>query len=143
MVTGFKIETDSYRESYYRSPEQWGEWREEKVYDGIRTISITENYPDVISYEDIVFGDYVFVVTVVYSSGDSFGRSTGNYEHVYVTKDAQTAHKMSEAIEHMGRNRYSFEYILPCGTKFELYTPWVGYFETVERVRVESVCVLK
>lgn len=92
-------------------------------------------------------GDIVFVVVVVYSTGSTFGRDEGNSQAVGVYKDPAQAKKVAQAIERNSEHTHSNNYNPPRDYTIEvdgeeIYCgSWVGYFESLERVVVETEVV--
>jgi len=67
--------------------------------------------------------DIVYVVVVTYQTGDTFGYSTGNVSIVDVFNEEETACEVAASIREK---------------TFPGYTPWNGYFEALESVRVHK-----
>ena len=65
--------------------------------------------------------DKVFLCVVYYSSGDTFGRSFGNFHIVGAYSTYDDAKEVSRNIDKLK------------------YKPWEGYFETLEDVKVVSL----
>ena len=125
-----------------------------KSYDGCEVISVdADNVNGRIGYYSKRFdvdakpGDIVFVVVVVYSTGGTFGRDEGNSQAVGVYKDPARAKKVAQAIENNSESNASNNYIPPKAYTIhvdgeEIYCgSWVGYFESLERVVVETEVV--
>jgi hypothetical protein len=72
---------------------------------------------------------------VTYSSGDTFGRSSGNIAIAYITQDPAEAVKVKADLNH-GKNP---SYDLKCPKN---YNPWDGYFERVENVDIVFLPVM-
>lgn len=90
---------------------------------------------------DVSPGDVVFVVVVVYTTGGTFGQTSGNTQVVAVFNDADKAVRLEEVIrEDNKKNRSSFKNI-----EFEgmsIYPgSWKGYFESLDDVKVETEVV--
>lgn len=125
-----------------------------RSYDGCEVFSVdAENVNGRIGYYSKRFdvdakpGDTVFVVVVVYSTGGTFGRDEGLASVVNVYKDPAQAKKVAQAIESNSEstpsNNYSppREYTISVDGE-EIYCgSWVGYFESLERVVVETEVV--
>ena len=95
------------------------------------------------SYEE---GQRIYFVYVEYSTGDSFGSSSGNIEYVGAFTNKEKADKLVKLIlENYGNhpdydfskenNKNTFEYE---GQKVYTYS-WKGYFEHLESVYVTSL----
>ena len=63
----------------------------------------------------------VFIVIVTYSSGDTFGHSTGNWHIERATLSREEAVRLCQSIK---------------DNSYVGYKPWEGYFETLEDVEI-------
>jgi len=81
--------------------------------------------------QDVEIGDSVFVVCVIYATGDTFGQTLGQGTVVCVCKDARSAEFLSKQIHN--------------GDKPECisFAPWHGYFESLTDVRIEPRIILR
>ncbi len=82
-------------------------------------------------------GDTVYAVIVRYSTGDTFGREEGLAICVDVFTDEAKADALAEVIRDHGSDgefRINHEGV-------EYYCSWVGYFESLEDVLVETLVV--
>lgn len=88
-------------------------------------------------------GNPLYVVWLVYSTGDSFGHDEGNYaEGIGIFNNKEDADEAKRLIEE--DNRKGFEYgnnknhvVLPNGHR--IYTgSWKGYFESLDYCNVET-----
>lgn len=100
---------------------------------------------------DVKPGDIVFMVWVQYSTGNSFGRSDGEYHEVVGWyQNAEDAYKCRDAIDGDARKPYEYgqdgnKVGVPTfdgkGTR-PLYTgSWKGYFESLDHVSIETLRV--
>lgn len=71
----------------------------------------------------------VFIVTVRYSTGDTFSRTNGQWEIITATQTEQEARQLQEQIEN---DEYESEYG---------YLPWEGYFEYLQRIEITPISV--
>ena len=90
-------------------------------------------------------GMQVFLVTVRYTTGDTFGYTSGNYKFVACYDNAEDAYALAKEIEDNSKDnggyKYSFKPKTPY-TEDELYCgSWTGYFEHLECVDVEGFTV--
>ncbi|RYD56158.1 MAG: hypothetical protein EOP83_21420 [Verrucomicrobiaceae bacterium] len=88
-------------------------------------------------------GDLVYVIFAIYSTGDSFGQDNrSNFESISVHKNRERAEENAEVLRHMEKDGTysSWEAILTTdgGTRFPFHVPWLGYFESLDEVRVEE-----
>jgi hypothetical protein len=85
--------------------------------------------------ETFEVGDTVHVVYVVYTTGDTFGSDGGNSKVLVATKDievARAAEKWAREVSGFGHCTESWaEYM-----ERPPYPSWVGYFETLDDVRI-------
>ena len=151
---GYKVSINQYQDSYSNERDENGDsveygWHESSHSNSFSRITKVDKggYPDIVSDFDFKKGDDVFVVWFEYSTGDSFGSSyRGSIEAVGVFKDKVCAKELRDAIEAFTKNSdantmnsYKFECETSDGQKFEYgFAPWVGYFETLEDVHIES-----
>lgn len=85
--------------------------------------------------------DVVYVVSLLYSSGDSFGQSSGNIEVIHCTVDEQRANDLAQLIEKDNPNQIQF--VDDFGRSITLCNPACGYFESIEHVSVERFVVTR
>ena len=84
-------------------------------------------------------GMKVYLVTVRYTTGDTFGYTSGNYKFVACYDNSEDAYALAKEIEE--NSKYSFKPKTPY-TEDELYCgSWTGYFERLECVDVEGFTV--
>lgn len=127
--------TDSFHDG-----EQYGDWWAHYDFSA-PTYAYSTDKPSYKSYPyagpDIEPGTPVFVVYVVWSSGDSFGSDTrGSYEFMSVTTD------MSRAIRNMDALRKEGKAVIENdnGTTMEVsWKPWDGYFESLDELSIATV----
>jgi hypothetical protein len=80
--------------------------------------------------------DSLWAVVVTYSSGDTFGRSSGNLAIAFVSADCKLALKAAESI----RNGQDWGKIVKTYPGNAVgYEQWSGYFESVEGISVENI----
>lgn len=122
----------------YHSGEQYGDWS--ATYDfKVKGVSLTEpesyGQYDKYSLPDVKMGDMVYVLSMTYSSGDSFGSSYGNGEVLWVFKDPALAMRAKQTYDKVNREDNSHEFSIDIetddGTKFKMSNPAAGYFENM------------
>ena len=147
---GYKVEVESYCNESYRSPEQWGEWRESYSNHLKSMASHDDKYPDVVSIFNIDPGQMALVVWIEYSTGDSFGRGTRSCTEVIgLFRDMQSALSLKQQIESWRPNetakwaeQHSYHFTTPDGQEFKSgFAPWSGYFESLDAVHIDAVGV--
>lgn len=100
---------------------------------------------DKIVFADIVVGavvkpgDMVHVLWCEYSTGSSFHHHSGKYSLIAGFIDAERAHKCAQQCREA--SEWSIDIELDDGTIFQYGIPWMGYFENLLAVHVQSVIV--
>ena len=85
---------------------------------------------------DVKVGDEVHVLYMIYSSGDSFGSSTGNGEVIWVFKDKMLAVEVAK--EYENTEEYSIFFTTEEGNIVKLSNPAAGYFENISSLNIKS-----
>ena len=88
-----------------------------------------------------------FLLYVLYTDGNSFGKSTGNIEFVDLYRDRDVAKKAAEAIKdhaEANENKRDRNLTIPldCGEDHAIYPPWIGYFNEIEDIIIAPVSLL-
>jgi hypothetical protein len=130
-------------QSYFEGVE-YGDWSEEwscRV-DGV---SLSPNRPgkDIEAVDMSVpvnVGDEVFVLYMVYDTGDSFGSAVGKLEVLYVFKDKELAKTAKETVS-ASENETTLEFVVDNGKTLKLSNPGAGYFEHINDVDFEGFFV--
>jgi hypothetical protein len=112
----------------------------------IRGFSVSTGYSDLETLLKIKDKDY-FLLYVLYSTGDSFGRDEGRIDFVELYDDKELAHAAEKVIRecylqsNRGRNHSGMVSIpMADGKKREIYIAGFNdYFGGVDDVRVETV----
>lgn len=125
---------------------QWGDWRQ--VYS-CSVLSFCKEIPEdrrlfYPYYESFEFGDEeydkisdsLWAVVVTYSSGDTFGCSSGNLAIAFASIDYQPALEAAESIRD-GQDWSKIVKTYPSNAAE--YQKWRGYFESVEGISVENI----
>lgn len=138
------VQTQIRQTEDYWDGEQYGDWREEYSYEGLSVFAAEQGgqfgfYTKEVETDfDPKVGQVVFPVIVQYGTGNTFGHSSGNIEIVAVYDDADKATRLREQIQeqsNLGGGSFEFE-----GKTIYTYN-WTGYFESLERVFVETEIV--
>jgi hypothetical protein len=79
-------------------------------------------------------GDYVYAVVADYESGSTFGRDGGHASVLDVFADITMADELAQVAENAVE--YSFRY-----NGRDYYASWLGYFESLNEMRVWAVKV--
>jgi hypothetical protein len=136
------IEIDEKCTHDYHSGEQYGEWSKEYS-NTVTKISRNEKLLDKWNFSEYKVSDevynspFLYLVVVTYSSGDSFGRSSGNTSIAYITGNPDEALKIKGDLDR-GINPPKDDPNSQNGG----YYPWDGYFERVEDVNIVFLPVM-
>ena len=102
-----------------------------------------DRYGDLSTSFDVEVGEQYYLLYVLYSTGCSFSRSEGEIEFVGLYKDPAIAKENADRIwkkaRKDGERSFSVNLIAEDGQEYQLHTPWEGYFERLEDVRIELV----
>lgn len=127
----------------YQSEKYYGEWWADYSFS-VDSVSISDEK----RYEgdsekfnlDVEVGDIVYVVYITYSDGDSFGRSTGKGEVVWMYKEKRKAEDCAESVEKF-KGRYSINIETEDGQVVSWSNPCSDYFSQLEDVVVKEMIV--
>ncbi len=145
----FKLRVSNNRYST-REPVEYGSWSESNDYTYYSAeIAKEGEYNDVGLFPGEVEpsrGEDIFVVIVEYSSGDSFGSSSGNHEILWAFTDPKKAFSLSDFIEKDYKDNSEYDFSrkpkLFEGVPINTNT-WKGYFERMSQVIVEKLMVTR
>ena len=147
MTNKLFVSTETQTVRDYHDGETYGSWERVENYLGSKVAlegkgSIGWFSEEVeVSFEPKV-GQWVFVVIVQYSSGDSFGNSSGNISIAGVYDTPDKAAQVRQAIlEDEKNNPHSYESLEIPGEASIYPGDWKGYFESLEDVRIEMEAV--
>lgn len=124
------------------SDEPYGEWSASYIFEvsGVHLEQVNGGYEKFNTCFDVVNGDTVYVLSMVYGEGDSFGHSSGNGEALWVFKDFEVAKNAAQTLKEQ-ESSYSVSFLNENGEKATMSNPGSGYFECVEEIRLESFTV--
>lgn len=139
------VKVQSYTTHEHWDGQLYGDWSATHEYGGVE-VKLTGEGEFGYSSSSMEVGfkpevdQVVWVVIVEYSSGDTFGHSSGNTTVVGVYDDGVVASIVKGKIEDDYRDkRNSFDEIRIEGHP-DIYTyQWKGYFESLENIHVERV----
>lgn len=120
-----------------------GDWDHEwhREYDfGIYGVNLDQNGESVDVDFEAKVGDTVYVLSMTYGTGDSFGNSSGEGEILWVFKDFDVAREAALKVREQ-QNEYSVVFSDENGNVHQLSNPGAGYFECVESVDI-TTCVV-
>lgn len=95
--------------------------------------------PDVVVGADVNVGDAVYIVWAEYGTGDSFGHDGGNVEFIAGFIDENNANECADMLRRV--EDYSYTLTLEDGSTHDMHCPWVGYFESLERINVNKTII--
>lgn len=130
----------------YRDPEEYGSWGAEyESYIYRARINVGQdqcsyNYERFDIGQEVKPGEVVYVLYMIYSDGDSFGRARGKIEVLWVFKDASAAFEAKKNVEKY-KKEYSIKIKTEVGTEITLSNPGSGYFERVDSVDIKTLIV--
>ncbi len=127
----------------HHSDEQYGSWWTEYDFEEpTEAYSIPKPSYRGVGYigPELTPGDILYVLYVLYSSGDSFGNSNrGNYEVLCVNKDPDKAAANLDMVRRV-KNHGSVDLQTDNGKTQSLYCGgWTGYFESVDQIELAEV----
>jgi len=92
-------------------------------------------------------GMKVWLVTVRYTTGDTFGHSSGNYKFIACYDNGEDAESLAQEINANSKDRGGYQYSFKPKTPYvedELYCgAWTGYFESLDNVQVDGFTIEK
>ena len=152
------ILTDSYGSSYAEDKD-YGAW-EEHYSTEIRGWTDKDTWSSHSVSIDFPLdkSETYFLVHATYSSGNSFGNSSGNKSYVHVFKDKDLAYKCKFALEEGYKKyqskeirdyrefeKFDIHYMTDSGIKIPVcyYEAWCGYFETLDSIDVEEIMFIE
>jgi len=122
---------------------QFGSW--EKKFDET-VVKISRDYKILNRFvfssykvpDEVYNATYVYIVAVTYSSGDTFGSSSGNTAIAFITENPEEALKAKDAVEcNWSKPEWSKH-----PKNVAQYPSWTGYFESVENVKIVFLPVI-
>lgn len=142
-MTKIRFDHDHYCEIVEEGDgEEWGyrgtTWNEHFFNGTFETVT-NGSYYNIITKIDIKSDKTYYLVVVIYSTGDSFGKDiNSSVEYIEMYEDEKMAMNVRDFIE-TNKDERDLEVPLNNGKPIHLYPPWNGYFENFEEVRVISV----
>jgi len=131
----------------YRDGKEYGEWRESYDFN-VTGVSLTSqkrmDEEQLGCLVDVKAGDTVYVLSMTYSTGDSFGHAEGRGEVIWVFVDpalAWIAKSIWEKENDKRNPEFSIEFAVDGDQTVKQSNPAAGYFENIGRVDVTSFVV--
>lgn len=142
MITVF-VETSSKTLSSKSAKKRHGDWSAEYQF-GVDGVTLNKDayfspYQFEVPYE-VNVADVIFVLSMTYSSGDSFGTSRGHGTVLAIFKDKDLAAEAARLIRSDEDAEY-FHFKMEDGTTKEVRNPAYGYFEHITTVSVQGFIV--
>ena len=137
-----RVKYESILISSHHSDEKYGEWHEN--YSSRITEVVKVNKDEKSSYNSDIFpikadSKVVYVVYMIYNSGDSFGVSEGNIDIIHCTSDLEAAKNLALSV------RNSNDYLIKLKNEFDedvsICNQAYGYFESIESLCVEAFSI--
>jgi hypothetical protein len=154
MVTYLRVDADK-REMITRECDHEDRWdrddtASEWTFNSVSTVE-EDSYFDIVVPFEVKRGDKVWVVSAIYSTGDSFGTDdSACCEYIDAFLDKSKADACREVVleksvkDRRNFNNDSVKWIREDGSESVLqYAPWNGYFESLDEVRCEHLEVVK
>ncbi len=131
----------------YHSGEQWGDWHSHSStkINGVSLCTQKDGWRDRVPIDfDVKIGDTIYLIYCVYSTGDSFGHASGgSYECIIAYKTLAKADAARKALDSSSKNfdDCTVNLVSESGKIVPYYRPWLGYFESLDRLIIESFTV--
>ncbi len=136
---------------YEESDEEYGEWSSETTNNITGAVKVKENEYFDLEVNDNFLNKEVYLLYILYSSGDSYGNSTGNIEYLDVFENYDKALEVKKIIEddYKEKPTYTFEpggmdlfYTKENGNVAKIPTcVYKGYFEDLEAVVIQKITI--
>lgn len=129
----------------HRSEEKYGDWGATYAFNifGVALIQVSRGDDEIEVGFDTAVGDRVHVLSMIYSTGDTFGRSIGRGEILWVFKDSEIAGealltwtKLANA-----QSQHSVSFKVDGGETVCLSNPASGYFEDCGSVNLQTFII--
>ena len=151
MATELYIINDRYTEvTKERDPNEEWDGEDTITSNNIQGFGILKpkdryNSVDIVVTFDIDPKKTYYLVSVIHSTGDSFNHHQGDIVYIELYEELSMATATKEMIENSYNRKnkeesYSVEILNNEGTMYKISSsPWVGYFERLEEVRIDEV----
>lgn len=127
----------------YHSGERYGDWSESYSSSVTGAYRIGDDEKTPYDSETFIVPDdatEVFVVYMIYDTGDSFGRADGKISIIHCTSNEEAADKLAKMITEKP-DEYTIKFTDDFGREISLYNEGAGYFEHISYVGVERFSV--
>ena len=160
-VKTLQARIDCYCTHSFHEQTKWGSWEEsyDNHFSGIKVVTGDNYYGEKLEPGfQVKAGDVVYVVWAEWSTGNSFGRGHRNRTEVMeVFMDSSKALACADILENGNMEKDEYGLIDTCdiipidkwtvtyknelGKDVPCYRPWLGYFESLDGIYVETVVV--
>lgn len=130
--------------SYYRrEPVQFGSWEEGLYHELVRAYRTPDTDEPSFNVEKFNVSPapepIVYVVWLTYTTGDSFGSSTGNLSICHCSSSLQKAEAVKKLIKEANTEEYYVEFQDDLGNPVKYANPMFGYFEHLETIDIQPM----
>jgi len=138
---------DNKQENSHRGNGKYAEWSNHKSYD-IEGLEISDtSWSDLETSFDVLPNKDYYLLYAVYGTGDSFGRSSGKLEYIYLYEDENIAKQAAKLIDadytkyckEKGDSFASVTIPVEDNKTLKLSCCWKGYFERLEELCVKPI----
>ena len=144
---GYQVDISTYCDTQ-RASEPYGKWSEDCVntFRGVK-VCPKNGYPSITTTLEIQPDTPCHVVWLEYSSGDSFGRGRCNHTEILgVFTDLAAAKELANALRNhnvdddngFGPSKWTLELKTNDGQEHKIHCGWLGYFEKLEEVHINT-----
>jgi len=144
-MANVKVNVDSYCESYGEvDPEDSWSRESTDMSHSIRSVTESGNYFDLVTDFDLDASRNYHLLYVIYDTGDSFGTDGGQIEFVGLYQDLNTAHENRRRLEEHYKSpedSHTVALVTDSGEECKMGVPYMGYFESLRDIEVQTVVV--
>lgn len=144
MSTKLKVLYREYTEGPSFFDDDAEEYHHEYTTFSVEGITIDNKHLDIETSLDIKKGEKIYLLYVVYTTGDSFSTNHGgSIEFINVYRDIEIAKENERRIKEFEEtNDYHIDLKTSNGEgEYRIYTPWVGYFESIDYIEIKEFIV--
>lgn len=126
-----------------REDVEYGSWEEryESSIEAVHVISEDDRASrssDIFAVPDDA--NEVYVVYMIYDTGDSFGRSDGHIDVIHCTANEESAHELAKKITE-NSEEFTIKYVDDFGREISIRNNAAGYFEHIQYVEVKRFSI--
>lgn len=123
-----------------RERDEDDEWDQDDTYTETDILGVCESndYFDISVPFNLHHDQTYFLVIISYSTGDSFHREEGIIEYVDLYETKEKAKQCLNTLEAQSNNKH-IPLIRENGMTYRFTPPWLGYFESLESMRIVEV----